>query len=71
MAHVINTTHTGFNLFARLRGFAEEVKDSWDRRAEYKRTYAELDSLSNRDLADIGIRRCDIAQIAHAQAYGH
>ncbi|AHD08117.1 DUF1127 domain-containing protein [Phaeobacter gallaeciensis] len=71
MAHVINTTDTGFTFIARLRGVAEEIKDSWARRAEYKRTYAELDSLSNRDLADIGVRRCDIPQIAHVQAYGH
>ncbi|MFS4581168.1 DUF1127 domain-containing protein [Phaeobacter sp. C3_T13_0] len=71
MAHVINTTETGFTFIARLRGVVEEIKDSWNRRAEYKRTFAELDSLSNRDLADIGVRRCDIAQIAHVQAYGN
>lgn len=34
MAHVINTTDTSVNIIARLRGLAEEIKDSWARRAE-------------------------------------
>ena len=30
----------------------------------YNRTVAELESLTNRDLADLGIARCDIPKIA-------
>jgi len=30
----------------------------------YSRTVAELQSLTNRDLADLGIARCDIPRVA-------
>jgi len=30
----------------------------------YRRTVAELSNLTNRDLADIGIARCDIQRVA-------
>lgn len=32
---------------------------------EYRRTMYELGRLTNRDLADLGIARCDIEYIAH------
>ncbi|WIY27281.1 DUF1127 domain-containing protein [Parasedimentitalea psychrophila] len=70
MAHVTTTASTGFNLFARLSGFFEDSKQSWALNAEYKRTFAELDRLENRELADIGVRRCDIADIARIHVYG-
>ena len=70
MAHVINTASSGFNLTARIRGFVENTKQAWALNAEYKRTYAELDSLENRELADIGVRRCDIAEISRIHVYG-
>jgi uncharacterized protein YjiS (DUF1127 family) len=31
----------------------------------YRRTVAELSNLTNRDLADIGIARCDIQRVAN------
>jgi uncharacterized protein YjiS (DUF1127 family) len=34
----------------------------------YNRTVTELESLSNRDLADLGIARCDIPRIARDAA---
>lgn len=34
----------------------------------HKKTYAELSALSDRDLADIGIKRYDIARIAREEA---
>ena len=33
-------------------------------RAKYKHTYNQLNNLSDRDLSDIGISRCDIHRIA-------
>ncbi|MGR3760710.1 DUF1127 domain-containing protein [Roseobacteraceae bacterium NS-SX3] len=71
MAHVISTPNTGVSLAARIRRFAEGVKTAWDMRAEYKRTFNELNALTNRELADIGVRRCDIADIARIHVYGN
>ena len=70
MAHVINTASTGFNLIARIRGIVESTTKAWALNAEYKRTYAELDNLDSRELADIGVRRCDIAEISRIHVYG-
>ncbi|OUS33114.1 hypothetical protein A9Q94_20615 [Rhodobacterales bacterium 56_14_T64] len=70
MAHVINTASTGFHFIARIRGLVEDTKQAWALNAEYKRTYAELDTLENRELADIGVRRCDIAEISRIHVYG-
>jgi uncharacterized protein YjiS (DUF1127 family) len=33
----------------------------------YRRTVIELSNLTNRDLADIGISRCDIPRVAQMQ----
>ncbi len=70
MAHALNTTYASSSLVARLRGMADNARTSWDLYKEYKRTYGELDSLTDRDLADIGIRRCDIADLARTHVYG-
>ncbi len=70
MAHALNTTVATSSVVARLRGLADNARSSWDLYKEYKRTYAELDALNDRDLADIGIRRCDIADLARAHVYG-
>jgi uncharacterized protein YjiS (DUF1127 family) len=40
---------------------------AWKR---YNRTVSELNALSNRDLADLGINRSDIARIAAQSARG-
>jgi uncharacterized protein YjiS (DUF1127 family) len=37
---------------------------AWAQRKEMQRTYRELDSLSDRELNDIGISRCDIRRVA-------
>ena len=59
MAHVINTASTGFNLIARIRGFFEDTTQAWALNAEYKRTFAELDRLENRELNQCRIlKRC-------------
>lgn len=59
-----------FAPIAALRNFAAGVRRSWALRAEYDRTYAELNALSRRDLDDIGIARADIADIAYRHVYG-
>ncbi|KIC41071.1 hypothetical protein RA27_10510 [Ruegeria sp. ANG-R] len=69
MAHTATLTHGGFNLTARIANLIERVKVNRAQAAEYNRTYTELQRLSNRELDDIGLRRCDIADIAREHAY--
>ncbi|NUH65957.1 DUF1127 domain-containing protein [Sulfitobacter sp. S0837] len=38
--------------------------EAWARRAAYRRTLNELHALSDRELADIGLARCDIRRVA-------
>jgi uncharacterized protein YjiS (DUF1127 family) len=44
------------------------IRDRYNRWQRYSRTVTELNSLSNRDLADLGIARGDIARIAREAA---
>ncbi|MEX0308570.1 MAG: DUF1127 domain-containing protein [Ruegeria sp.] len=69
MAHTATLTHGGFNLTARIANLMERVKENRARASEYNRTYTELQRLTNRELDDIGVRRCDIADIAREHAY--
>ncbi|WP_170368002.1 DUF1127 domain-containing protein [Ruegeria arenilitoris] len=69
MAHTATLTYGGFNLTARIANLIERVKENRARASEYTRTYTELQRLSDRELNDIGIRRCDIADIAREHAY--
>lgn len=68
MAYVQNTT-VEFGLVARLRAFVAQAATNWAQSREYKRTYEQLSRLTNRELADIGLRRCDIADIARKHVY--
>ncbi len=69
MAHTATLTPSTLNFGARVSAFIERIKVARARAAEYQRTYSELQRLSNRELDDIGVRRCDIADIAHKHAY--
>ncbi|NVO57979.1 DUF1127 domain-containing protein [Rhodobacteraceae bacterium B1Z28] len=69
MAHTATLTQGGFNLSARIANLIERVKENRARASEYNRTYTELQRLSTRELDDIGIRRCDIADLAREHAY--
>lgn len=62
------TTH---GLAARLHEVLDGLRTRWARHRDFNRTYGELDRLSNRELADIGVRRCDIADIARVHTYGN
>lgn len=42
----------------------DTLKSRYSRWQRYSRTVKELESLSNRDLADLGISRFDIARLA-------
>ena len=69
MAYAATLIHGGFNLSARFANLIKRVKDNRNWASEYDRTYTELQRLSNRELDDIGLRRCDIADIAREHAY--
>lgn len=44
------------------------IRDRYARWQRYNRTVNELSSLTNRDLADLGIQRSDISRIARETA---
>lgn len=70
MAHTATLTHGGFSLSERFANLVARIKETNALRAQYSRTYAELQGLNDRELNDIGIRRCDIADIAREHVYG-
>jgi uncharacterized protein YjiS (DUF1127 family) len=63
-----NTAHHG-SILARFTRVFAEVKDAARRMALYNQTRRELAGLSDRDLADLGIHRSMIADVAHRAAY--
>jgi uncharacterized protein YjiS (DUF1127 family) len=70
MAYV-NTTRIARKGFAdRLMVAKDIVLAAINQRRVYTRTVAELNSLSDRELADLGISRLGIADIAREAAYG-
>ncbi|MDC0738364.1 DUF1127 domain-containing protein [Cognatishimia sp. SS12] len=70
MATAVNTAFFGTGISDRLRGLIANVKEAQAKRALYRTTYFELSSLSDRDLADLGFSRYDIASIAREHVYG-
>ena len=70
MAYV-NTTRIARKGFAdRLAYVKDLVLTAISQRSVYTRTVAELNSLTDRELADLGISRLGIAEIAREAAYG-
>lgn len=70
MAYV-NTTHVARKGFAdRLAVVKDVVLTAINQRRVYTRTVAELNSLTDRELADLGISRLGITEIAREAAYG-
>jgi len=61
----VNTRSSSVSIADRLAAMFKAVKEALDRRQMYRRTVAELNALSDRDLADLGMARCDIAAAAH------
>ena len=70
MAYV-NTNSIARKGFAnRLAYLKDVVLTAISQRRIYTRTVAELNSLTDRELADLGISRLGIAEIAREAAYG-
>lgn len=56
-------------LFGRIAGWLASVQDKRAKAALYRRTLRELNALSPRDLADLGIHRSMIRRMAYEAAY--
>lgn len=69
MAHYTEITHTaGTGLVAAVRNIAEGIRLSFARQRAFTTTYNQLDALSDHELADIGLGRSDILDIARETA---
>lgn len=70
---IMTSTALGF-VFERashwVDGVSASISEARAKRAVYDRTLKELSAMSDRDLADLGIARCDARSIAHEAAYG-
>lgn len=65
----INTLQ-GLSLADRFGAFRQRLREARAKREVYDRTVRELSLLSDRDLADIGISRYAIEDLAREHAYG-
>lgn len=57
------------SLLDRVKSVIASMQEAKLRREIYNRTVNELAVLSERDLADLGIARCDITALARKHAY--
>ena len=70
MAYVNSTPVARKGFADRLVVLREAVLTAIAQRRTYLRTVAELNGLTDRELADLGISRLGITEIAHEAAYG-
>ncbi len=70
MAHVLSNRRSGVSLAEVFANAFATVKTALARRAVYNRTLSELRALSDRDLADLGVSRFQITDLAREAAYG-
>lgn len=70
MAYMNTSATASVGMMDRLTGAFALVKRTLHRRRVYMTTVRELMALSNRELADLGIHRADIARIAMEAACG-
>lgn len=70
MAQVNATLDGTQSLSDRALAFVANLKDGLRRRALYKRTLRELNNLTAREMADLGIHPAIIDQVAREAAYG-
>ena len=71
MTYNTDTGFAGFSLGQRFAAFRADMADNAAKRKIYRTTLAELETLSSRDLADLGISRSSIKSVAYEAAYGN
>lgn len=70
MAYMNTTRVARKGLLDRVTVMKDALAAAIQTRRTYLRTVAELRALSDRELADLGISRLSIHEIAHEAAYG-
>ena len=70
MNTLTQTRISGVSLGARLSALRADFDKRWAQYKVYRTTLAELEALTERDLADLGIARVMIKDIALEAAYG-
>lgn len=64
MAYATQTHASGLSLSDRFDALRARFAEARAKRAIYRETYAQLDDLSDRELADLGVYRSGIRRIA-------
>jgi uncharacterized protein YjiS (DUF1127 family) len=70
MAYVNSSRVARVSLGERIVAFVTVVREAAARRATYQQTQRELNSLTDRELADLGMVRNNIDAVARSAAYG-
>ncbi len=70
MAYATDTRSFGASFGQSIRNLRTSLTERWSRYATFRTTRNELDALSDRELADLGIARGSIHGIAEFAAYG-
>ena len=70
MAYVNSTPIARKGIFDRFSGLKDTLLTAIRQRRIYERTVAELNSLTDRELNDLGISRFSIPELARESAYG-
>ena len=68
MAHIAARPTRSRSIFAAFRGVAENFLADTRHARAFQQTYTKLSALSDRELADIGVDRSDIVNVAHTAA---
>ncbi|RVT85362.1 DUF1127 domain-containing protein [Rhodobacteraceae bacterium CCMM004] len=70
MAYASTTHRTDRGTRSRIANSFSQIGESWARYRLYRRTLSEMQDLSNRELADLGLNRSNLRSIAYHAAYG-
>jgi uncharacterized protein YjiS (DUF1127 family) len=68
MAFITGTAAPSLGLGQRFQDFVQRLRQAAKARAVYSETFEELSALSDRDLADLGISRLSIGDVAREAA---
>ncbi|AUC54830.1 MAG: DUF1127 domain-containing protein [Sagittula sp.] len=69
MAHATEYTSQSQSALTGFAGIVETIRARRARRKVFNQTFRELSSLSNRELADLGLGRSEIRRVAYQAAY--
>ena len=70
MALAQNTQILDAGIAARISAMFAALSDAWQRRRVYRQTLRELNALTSRELADLGMHRSMITRVALEAAFG-